>query len=125
MPQADNGISLPLKPSSAERPVADAHHAPPRTREKTRAAAQAVGRLRSGGSLVHAAPPSLAEIWAYHAASARYYNGWIGRWPRWCWGALHIVLVTVLYLLAWATDSFPKFCAAVIVVGGSYYLLGR
>jgi hypothetical protein len=109
-------------------PSADAiPHARTRAREAPRhvaSAHRAVQRARAGGSVWHAPPPSLAEIWARHDASARYYNGWLGRCPRYAWGGLHIVLAACVYLLAWATDSPPKLVLTAAVLAAAVLLLG-
>jgi hypothetical protein len=76
-----------------------------------------------GSSLWTAQPPSLAMIWDRHAASARYYNGWIGSWPRFTWGAIHLSLAVTIYFLAWITHSFPLFLAAVAIIAAAHWLL--
>src|SRR5262249_23218017 len=66
-----------------------------------------VGTLLAGDSLLHRQPPSVAQTWARHLASARHCNTWMLRWPRYGWGAAHTVLYSVISLVGWVTSSLP------------------
>jgi hypothetical protein len=70
----------------------------------------------TGGSLIHAKPPSLHETWTRHTESATHFQGWILRWPRYAWGVIHIALKAVLHALEWVTESPPRLLVAALVV---------
>jgi Flp pilus assembly protein TadB len=100
-----------------------------RTREETHASPRslsAVTRLvpaaLAGGSLWDAQPPSLAQIWARHCASAKYYQAGLIKGPRFLWGCLHLPLAALNYFLAWVTHSFPLLLVAVVLLGLGFWL---
>ena len=99
-----------------ERPSADSNtqSAPTRTREEDSHEAsrlavmqKAAGAVFAGDSLLHRQPPSLAQSWERHTASARHFNAWLLRGPRWAWGALTAPLRGAAYVALWVIDSPP------------------
>jgi hypothetical protein len=113
--------ALPLRPAGGGGPGANAQYAPARPREGGERrhirvpvpSGLAVGGLLAGASVFHAAPPSIVATWAHHKVCAAYYKregwGWaLARGLRLAYGGLHVLLLTALYLLAWAIDSPPK-----------------
>ncbi len=130
---ARNVIRLPdLPPADSTR-----RGAPARTREEpapagategerrrvSRWAVPAVSAALSGGSLLHAQPPSLAQTWARHRASATHYNAWAMSVPRHAWGVIHTALAAVLLAVIWVIESPPRLAfAAGIGVACWFYL---
>lgn len=81
-------------------------------------AARAEAWLRAviaGGSLLHAKPPSLAEIREKHSRSASRFDAHVLRVPRHAWGWLHLTWAALAYGLLWATTSPAGFVVTVIV----------
>lgn len=116
-------VSLPELPSAD----ASRRHAPRRAESVPRAAAEvtegdgrrvsrltvpAFSALLSGGSLLHAQPPSLSQTWARHRRAATHYNAWAMSVPRHAWGALHTALTAVLLALIWVIESPPRLLVA-------------
>jgi hypothetical protein len=86
--------------------------------------ATAVNGVLAGSSVLHTPPPAIMAVWAQHCAAARYYNGWILRWPRFIYGAWHTWTVAApAYFIVWATDSMPKLMATVAVLALTVWLL--
>jgi hypothetical protein len=77
----------------------------------------------SGSSLWNAQPPSLAMYWAKHTASARYFEAGLLRWPRYAWGAVHVVVLVPIYTLGWVTHSIPLLILVTAVVAVAIWLL--
>ena len=80
-----------------------------------------VRTVLTGGSLLAARPPSLAEAWTRHRQSAAHYNAGLVRWPRYAWGALHVALKAALHVVEWVTDSPPKLITAAAVVAACWF----
>ena len=85
--------------------------------------ARTLPAMISGSSLWTSQPPSLATYWAGHAASARYYEAGLFRWPRYAWGVVHIVILVPIYLLGWVTHSFPLLFLTAAAVAVGFWLL--
>lgn len=51
--------------------------------------------------LHHSQPPTLAQIWARHRASAEWYEAGLLRWPRFAYGALATAVAAVIYAAVW------------------------
>lgn len=124
-------VNLPARPSERENPGANAQYAHARVETSAPAAetariavaTAAVNGVFTGSSLWHAQPPSLAQIWDRHVVSARYFQAALLRWPRYGWGAVHIVVTIPAYLLVWCTRSIPLLVLTVIVAGVIVWLI--
>lgn len=68
-------------------------------------AATAFRKITAGHSLLHAQPPSLAQIHERHRQSASRYTAGAAHWPRRAWGWLHTTLAGFFYSLLWAVFS--------------------
>jgi len=68
---------------------------------------RAASGIMTGESLAHRNPPSIAQVWERHVASARHYPAGIIRGPRYLWGVIHTPLYALLFLLSWITSSPP------------------
>lgn len=126
--EASLPIVLPERPSEAETGSPRAVRAA-RTREAEPLSPMAVAWIQhtapglvSGSSLWHAQPPSMASYWSQHCASARYFEAGLLRWPRYAWGAVHIVILMPIYLLGWVTHSIPLFALVVAVTALGLWL---
>jgi hypothetical protein len=96
LPSAD--APLPLTEGDEKTPAGQAA-----------ARAQAVlTAVTSGASLLHSAPPSLAQARERHHAAADRWNGWLLRDLRLAYGYVHLLVKAVLHAVEWATDSPPK-----------------
>jgi hypothetical protein len=94
-------------------------------RLRARAAVSSAQTMATGTNLLAEPPPALLTVWAKHAASARYYDGWLFRWPRFAYGAAHTwVVCPVLRFIEWALDSPPKALAVAGVIVLTLWLLG-
>ena len=76
----------------------------------------------TGSSLYHAEPMSLASWRKLHERSAAHFQAGALRWPRQCYGGLHLLIAGALYLMVWVTGSLPRMAVAVIVVGLGFWL---
>jgi hypothetical protein len=92
---------------------------PARTRARATmtTATRAARAVVSGAAAWESQPPSLAQLWAHHAASARFYDAGLIRGPRYVWGAVHIAIAAPAYLLVLVTDSVWKIAGLAAVVG--------
>lgn len=120
-------IELPPRPSNAQARARAREEDPPAGDGTTQfrwaqamAPAMFSGAL-SGSSLWHADPRALNLIWEQHVRSARYFQAGLLRWPRYAWGALHMVVTAALYLLIWVTDSLPKALTAAAVIWAGFW----
>lgn len=76
----------------------------------------------TGGSLLHAQPPSLAQTWARHRKCAGHYQLWPPvRWGRYAWGVVHVALTAVLDAVKWVTDSPPRLLVAAALVAACWF----
>jgi hypothetical protein len=109
---------LPAREPHAQARVR-AREAGPMTGPGIAWAQRAAAGAFTGSSLHHAVPMTLAQWWAMHTASARYFEAGLFRWPRYAYGAVHYVLAAVLLGVIWMTGSLPRLVllAAVIAVG--------
>jgi hypothetical protein len=117
---------LPLRPANAAgaepQPAVRAHaredkpkpQRPPRTRM--------VAGVLTGTDPLAKGPPAVFAVWAQHKAAAEFYESPLVRYPRYLYGAVHAwVVVPLLYLLAWFTDSPPKVIGTAAVVLSSLW----
>jgi hypothetical protein len=81
----------------------------------------AVSAAFTGGSLLHAQPPSLAQTWTRHQQAARHYEAGMIRWPRYAWGGTHVALKAFLHIVEWVTDSPFRFVVAVLLVAACWF----
>lgn len=102
--------SVPDPPATVTE--SDARRAPP---------VALISAALTGGSLLHAQPPSLAQAWVRHRQSAQHYQGWILRLPRYAWGCLHVALMAALYALSWVFDSPVKLIAAAGLLAACWF----
>jgi hypothetical protein len=100
-----------------------------RTREDGHASPGQIGMLTkmvpaalAGGSLWDAQPPSLAQIWARHCASAKFYRAGALKGPRYVWGWLHLALAAFTYFVAWVTHSLALLAVASVLLGLGFWL---
>ncbi len=121
LPPAEPMAQTALRARSVPRPADDATEG--ERRRVSRWAVPAVSAALSGGSLLHAQPPSLAQTWARHRASATHYNAWAMSVPRHAWGVIHTALAAVLLAVIWVIESPPRLAfAAGIGVACWFYL---
>jgi hypothetical protein len=108
------GMVLPEKPSrdepnaqSAQRAREEGAPAGPGWALRLAWAQRLFGTVLTGEAMVHRQPPSIAQVWERHMASARHYNAGLLRGPRYLWALAHTPVAAAAYLLAWLTSSVP------------------
>jgi hypothetical protein len=114
--------AAPAAPAAAPAPP-PARGARLRARLTQAAVGTGVRGVLTGASAWTSQPPSLAQIWAHHVASARYYNAWAVRYSRYGWGALHLGFAAPAYLLVLATDSAWKVVGLALVLALVLWLM--
>lgn len=129
MTTVSDSVQLPERPSEHATTGGHAESAPTRTREERHTPPRSLGVVTrlvpaalAGGSLWDAQPPSLAQIWARHRASASYYQAGLMKAPRFLWGCLHVPLAALAYFIAWVAHSFPLLAVAVVLFGLGFWL---
>jgi len=121
-------------PRAPAEPGANAQGAPEPARVHTREAgwwerlalanvAAVASGVFTGASAWTTQPPSLAQIWAHHVESARFYSGWVFRYPRYGFGVLQMPFAALAYLVVLATDSLWKIIGLALVVALVLWLL--
>jgi hypothetical protein len=85
------------------------------TASRVRLVLLALPSLLTGASLLSVQSPSLAQVWARHLECARHYKRWYFRWPRYCWGVLHVSVTVLARVAEWVTSSPPLFLTAAAV----------
>jgi hypothetical protein len=73
--------------------------------------------LTTGGSLLHAKPPSLAECREHHRYAAGHFAGPLPRGLRTAYGYWHLSVKAVLHIIEWVLESPPRLVVAVIILG--------
>lgn len=82
----------------------------------------AISAVFTGGSLLHAQPPSLHQTWTRHQQCASHYQLWPPvRWGRYAWGAVHVALKAFLHTVEWVTDSPIKLLVAAALVAACWF----
>ena len=85
-----------------------------RVRQAGAVASRAAALLDNPGSLMHSQPPTFRQARDRHHECARHYGHSAVRWPRLLWGYFHLlVIMSVLYLAVWLTESPARFFVAV------------
>ena len=100
-----------LAVSVTQRDMAD------RGREAAQRAEAWLKTLTTGGSLLHAKPPSLAECREHHRYAAGHFAGPLPRGLRTAYGYWHLSVKAVLHIIEWVLESPPRLVVAVIILG--------
>ena len=88
-----------------------------RGREVAQRAEAWLKTLTTGGSLLHAKPPSLAECREHHRYAAGHFAGPLPRGLRTAYGYWHLSVKAVLHIIEWVLESPPRLVVAVIILG--------
>ena len=94
--------------------------------QRVRAAGQAASRagalLDRPGSLVHSQPPTFRQARDRHHECAGHYRHPLLHLPRLLWGYFHLLVVMpVLYLAVWLTESPARFFIAAAVAASVWF----
>jgi hypothetical protein len=93
-----------------------------RVRSAGQVASRAVALLDRPGSLVHSQPPTFRQARDRHHECAGHYQALLLRLPRLAWGYVHLVVVMpVLYLAVWLTESPARFFVAVAAAASIWF----
>ena len=88
-----------------------------RGRDAARRAEAWLKEITTGGSLLHAKPPSLAECREHHRYAAGHFTGTLPRALRTAYGYWHLSVKAVLHIIEWVLESPPRLVVAVIILG--------
>jgi hypothetical protein len=67
-------------------------------------------------SLLDAHHPRLRATWTGHREAASRWNGALLRHGRHAWGLLHLVIMAVLAVVGWVTETFIRTAIAVLLI---------
>jgi hypothetical protein len=74
------------------------------------------GGLLSGESLAYRQPPSLAQEWERHKASAQHYNAGLLRGSRYLWGLACLPISALEMVIRWVRSSPPLLVVTVVTL---------
>ena len=75
-----------------------------------------VAGLLTRESLLDARHPSLRATWSGHREAAGRWNGLLLRHGRHAWGVLHLVIMAVLAVAGWITETFIRTAVTVLLI---------
>ena len=109
--------------SSVALPSASARTAvTQRVRQAGQAASRVGALLDRPGSLVHSQPPTFRQARDRHHECAGHYRHPLLHLPRLLWGYFHLLVVMpVLYLAVWLTESPARFFIAAAVAASVWF----
>jgi len=83
---------------------------------RAREFSERLGAVLTGGSLLHAQPPSLHQSHAHHREAAQRWEAGLARWPRHLWGYLHLLIRSLLLGADWVLAGPVRFAVTVAIL---------